>query len=275
MSATESLVPSPSSRHGCQVHNTLLCLSADWQWSSVVVVSLQVPLSASMSPVRLHSSNPNLCAELVDFQPPVSRLTDSVECASDYIKLQEEFCTIAQKGRQVGSVHDCSASSLDNLIKQPVCSSYRLLPCYTCLAFIFPEINNLLSKCLVLSVCSPLSAEVGLQHSGHRERKDQTDSVWPGAVRPVGPDQLSQEVSVTGNELCSTITHVASLFLPSVRVSWSELSSLVSLNSNPFCTCHVRGYALTGLSDETHELQLIPSSHTNHYQKRRCVEIRA
>lgn len=59
----------------------------------------QVPLSASMSPVRLHSSNPNLCAELVDFQPPVSRLTDSVECASDYIKLQEEFCTIAQKGQ--------------------------------------------------------------------------------------------------------------------------------------------------------------------------------
>ncbi|XP_035507177.1 oxysterol-binding protein-related protein 6 isoform X4 [Scophthalmus maximus] len=58
---------------------------------------MQVPLSASMSPVRLHSSNPNLCAELVDFQPPVSRLTDSVECASDYIKLQEEFCTIAQK----------------------------------------------------------------------------------------------------------------------------------------------------------------------------------
>ncbi|KAM9710150.1 oxysterol-binding protein-related protein 6 isoform 4-T4 [Menidia menidia] len=58
---------------------------------------MQVPLSASMSPVRLHSSNPNLCAELVDFQPPVSRLTDSMEYASDYIKLQEEFCTIAQK----------------------------------------------------------------------------------------------------------------------------------------------------------------------------------
>ncbi|XP_029967610.1 oxysterol-binding protein-related protein 6 isoform X2 [Salarias fasciatus] len=58
---------------------------------------MQVPLSASMSPVRLHSSNPNLCAELVDFQPPVSRLTDSVDCASDYIKLQEEFCTMAQK----------------------------------------------------------------------------------------------------------------------------------------------------------------------------------
>lgn len=61
----------------------------------------QVPLSASMSPVRLHSSNPNLCAELVDYQPPVSRLLDSVEYAeyaSDYIKLQEEFCTIAQKG---------------------------------------------------------------------------------------------------------------------------------------------------------------------------------
>ncbi|TWW80842.1 Oxysterol-binding protein-related protein 6 [Takifugu flavidus] len=60
-------------------------------------IEMQVPLSASMSPIRLHSSNPNLCAELVDFQPPVSRLTDSVECSSDYIKLQEEFCTIAQK----------------------------------------------------------------------------------------------------------------------------------------------------------------------------------
>ncbi|KAM6979214.1 oxysterol-binding protein-related protein 6 isoform 2-T2 [Tautogolabrus adspersus] len=58
---------------------------------------MQVPQSASMSPVRLHSSNPNLCAELVDFQPPVSRLTDSVDCASDYIKLQEDFCIISQK----------------------------------------------------------------------------------------------------------------------------------------------------------------------------------
>uniref|UniRef100_A0A8D0CWX9 Oxysterol-binding protein n=1 Tax=Sander lucioperca TaxID=283035 RepID=A0A8D0CWX9_SANLU len=61
------------------------------------IICTTVPLSASLSPVRLHSSNPNLCAELVDFQPPVSRLTDSVECDSDYIKLQEEFCTIAQK----------------------------------------------------------------------------------------------------------------------------------------------------------------------------------
>ncbi|XP_077583813.1 oxysterol-binding protein-related protein 6 isoform X2 [Stigmatopora nigra] len=58
---------------------------------------IQVPLSSSMSPIRLHSSNPNLCAEMGDFQAPVSRLVDSVECTSDYIKLQEEFCTIAQK----------------------------------------------------------------------------------------------------------------------------------------------------------------------------------
>uniref|UniRef100_A0A3B4W9Z3 Oxysterol-binding protein n=1 Tax=Seriola lalandi dorsalis TaxID=1841481 RepID=A0A3B4W9Z3_SERLL len=75
-------------------------LNRRWRTKSVgkdAKFQLQVPLSASMSPVRLHSSNPNLCAELVDFQPPVSRLTDSVECASDYIKLQEEFCTIAQK----------------------------------------------------------------------------------------------------------------------------------------------------------------------------------
>uniref|UniRef100_A0A674NV32 Oxysterol-binding protein n=1 Tax=Takifugu rubripes TaxID=31033 RepID=A0A674NV32_TAKRU len=75
-------------------------LNRRWRTKSVgkdAKFQLQVPLSASMSPIRLHSSNPNLCAELVDFQPPVSRLTDSVECSSDYIKLQEEFCTIAQK----------------------------------------------------------------------------------------------------------------------------------------------------------------------------------
>uniref|UniRef100_A0A672I369 Oxysterol-binding protein n=1 Tax=Salarias fasciatus TaxID=181472 RepID=A0A672I369_SALFA len=75
-------------------------LNRRWRTKSVgkdAKFQLQVPLSASMSPVRLHSSNPNLCAELVDFQPPVSRLTDSVDCASDYIKLQEEFCTMAQK----------------------------------------------------------------------------------------------------------------------------------------------------------------------------------
>ncbi|XP_061647283.1 oxysterol-binding protein-related protein 6 isoform X3 [Phyllopteryx taeniolatus] len=66
-------------------------------FADMQVENTRVPLSSSMSPVRLHSSNPNLCAEMGDFQPPVSRLTDSVECTSDYIKLQEEFCTIAQK----------------------------------------------------------------------------------------------------------------------------------------------------------------------------------
>uniref|UniRef100_A0A7N6C0M4 Oxysterol-binding protein n=1 Tax=Anabas testudineus TaxID=64144 RepID=A0A7N6C0M4_ANATE len=75
-------------------------LNRRWRTKSVgkdAKFQLQVPLSASMSPVRLHSSNPNLCAELVDCQTPVTRLTDSVECTSDYVKLQEEFCTIAQK----------------------------------------------------------------------------------------------------------------------------------------------------------------------------------
>lgn len=87
-------------------------LNRRWRTKSVgkdAKFQLQVPLSASMSPVRLHSSNPNLCAELVDFQPPVSRLTDSVECASDYIKLQEEFCTIAQK------VHSLLKSSFNTV----------------------------------------------------------------------------------------------------------------------------------------------------------------
>uniref|UniRef100_A0A673HKM0 Oxysterol-binding protein n=1 Tax=Sinocyclocheilus rhinocerous TaxID=307959 RepID=A0A673HKM0_9TELE len=59
--------------------------------------ALKVPLSASMSQVRLHSSNPNLYAELADFQTPVPRLTDSIDSAGDYIKLQEDFCIVAQK----------------------------------------------------------------------------------------------------------------------------------------------------------------------------------
>ncbi|KTF90969.1 hypothetical protein cypCar_00025066, partial [Cyprinus carpio] len=57
----------------------------------------KVPLSASMSQVCLHASNPNLCVELADFQTPVTRLTDSIDSASDYIKLQEDFCIVAQK----------------------------------------------------------------------------------------------------------------------------------------------------------------------------------
>ncbi|KAK1165640.1 oxysterol-binding protein-related protein 6-like isoform X1 [Acipenser oxyrinchus oxyrinchus] len=75
-------------------------LSRRWRTKSVskdTKMQLQIPLSASMTPVRLHSSNPNLCADLVDFQPPVSRLAGTLECATDYIKLQEEFCLIAQK----------------------------------------------------------------------------------------------------------------------------------------------------------------------------------
>ncbi|XP_052004694.1 oxysterol-binding protein-related protein 6 isoform X1 [Xyrauchen texanus] len=58
---------------------------------------IQVPLSASMSQMRLHSSNPNLCVELADFQTPVMHLTDSINSTSDYIKLQEDFCIVAQK----------------------------------------------------------------------------------------------------------------------------------------------------------------------------------
>ncbi|XP_075036653.1 oxysterol-binding protein-related protein 6 isoform X2 [Mixophyes fleayi] len=57
---------------------------------------MQVPLSASMSPVRLHASNPNLYAD-VEFQNPPSHITDALEFASDYTKLQEEFCVLAQK----------------------------------------------------------------------------------------------------------------------------------------------------------------------------------
>lgn len=63
----------------------------------ICIFPFQVPFSATMSPVRLHSSNPNLCAD-IEFQTPPSHLTDPLESSTDYTKLQEEFCLIAQKG---------------------------------------------------------------------------------------------------------------------------------------------------------------------------------
>ncbi|XP_074823771.1 oxysterol-binding protein-related protein 6 isoform X2 [Natator depressus] len=59
-------------------------------------VATTVPFSATMSPVRLHSSNPNLCAD-IEFQTPPSQVADPLECSMEYIKLQEEFCLMAQK----------------------------------------------------------------------------------------------------------------------------------------------------------------------------------
>ncbi|XP_054236702.1 oxysterol-binding protein-related protein 6 isoform X4 [Indicator indicator] len=70
-----------------------------WRTKSVskdAKIQLQVPFSATMSPVRLHSSNPNLCAD-IEFQTPPSHVTDSLECSTEYMKLQEEFCLMAQK----------------------------------------------------------------------------------------------------------------------------------------------------------------------------------
>uniref|UniRef100_A0A8C3Y4W7 Oxysterol-binding protein n=1 Tax=Catharus ustulatus TaxID=91951 RepID=A0A8C3Y4W7_CATUS len=59
-------------------------------------VATTVPFSATMSPVRLHSSNPNLCAD-IEFQAPQSHVADPLECSTEYMKLQEEFCLMAQK----------------------------------------------------------------------------------------------------------------------------------------------------------------------------------
>uniref|UniRef100_A0A452HH71 Oxysterol-binding protein n=1 Tax=Gopherus agassizii TaxID=38772 RepID=A0A452HH71_9SAUR len=59
-------------------------------------VATTVPFSATMSPVRLHSSNPNLCVD-IEFQTPPSQVADPLECSMEYIKLQEEFCLMAQK----------------------------------------------------------------------------------------------------------------------------------------------------------------------------------
>ncbi|XP_018091434.1 oxysterol-binding protein-related protein 6 isoform X1 [Xenopus laevis] len=70
-----------------------------WRTKSVskdAKIQLQVPHSASMTPVRLHASNPNLYAD-IEFQNPPSHVVDALEFASDYTKLQEEFCLIAQK----------------------------------------------------------------------------------------------------------------------------------------------------------------------------------
>ncbi|XP_034990457.1 oxysterol-binding protein-related protein 6 isoform X6 [Zootoca vivipara] len=70
-----------------------------WRTKSVskdAKIQLQVPFSATMSPVRLHSSNPNLCAD-IEFQPPPSHASDPLESSTDYLKLQEEFCLMAQK----------------------------------------------------------------------------------------------------------------------------------------------------------------------------------
>ncbi|XP_060112894.1 oxysterol-binding protein-related protein 6 isoform X2 [Heteronotia binoei] len=70
-----------------------------WRTKSVskdAKIQLQVPFSATMSPVRLHSSNPNLCAD-IEFQTPPSHVSDPLDSSMDYIKLQEEFCLMAQK----------------------------------------------------------------------------------------------------------------------------------------------------------------------------------
>ncbi|KAM9380708.1 oxysterol-binding protein-related protein 6 isoform 4-T4 [Phaethornis superciliosus] len=70
-----------------------------WRTKSVskdAKIQLQVPFSATMSPVRLHSSNPNLCAD-IEFQTPPSHVADPLEGSTEYMKLQEEFCLMAQK----------------------------------------------------------------------------------------------------------------------------------------------------------------------------------
>ncbi|XP_064419729.1 oxysterol-binding protein-related protein 6 isoform X2 [Latimeria chalumnae] len=74
--------------------------SRRWRTKSVSKdskIQLQVPLSATMSPVHLHSSHPNLYGDIVELQAPPSRLADCLESTTDYTKLQEEFCLIAQK----------------------------------------------------------------------------------------------------------------------------------------------------------------------------------
>lgn len=121
-----------------------LCLGSLLSHCSLCV--FQVPLSASMSQVRLHSSNPNLCAELADFQTPVTRLTDSIDNASDYIKLQEDFCVIAQKGKQ--NLH-ASVSSTSHRIY----IVFKTITKKTCLLCFFAGMNQSYESVLLVN-CS-------------------------------------------------------------------------------------------------------------------------
>eukprot|EP00062_Callorhinchus_milii_P005904 gi/632945849/ref/XP_007888266.1/ PREDICTED: oxysterol-binding protein-related protein 6 isoform X2 [Callorhinchus milii] len=74
--------------------------SRRWRTKSVSKdgkMQLQVPSCATLSPVRLHASNPNLSAENEENPPQPSPPADSPDSSADYTKLQEEFCHIAQK----------------------------------------------------------------------------------------------------------------------------------------------------------------------------------
>ena len=90
----------------------------------ICVLPFQVPFSATMSPVRLHSSNPNLCAD-IEFQTPPSHLTDPLESSMDYTKLQEEFCLIAQKGNNKYNVPLREALFLDGKLPFILLSLFR------------------------------------------------------------------------------------------------------------------------------------------------------
>lgn len=94
-----------------------------------------------MSPVRLHSSNPNLCAELADYQTPVARLTDSMEGAGDYIKLQEDFCLIAQKGIVLYCIYQTVWRELGRLmVSEGALSTEDSIVRETCICLCYAEI---------------------------------------------------------------------------------------------------------------------------------------
>lgn len=114
-----------------------------------------------------------------------------------------------------------------------------------------------------LPFCSALSPEVGLQHSGYRERKDQTDPVGPGPVGPVGPDQLTQEVPVTGNQI--VITHIHHFtYRCQLNQDIVYLSLLVCLLLCCITTLNGRRRQETDTTMALLELQLIQHSRANY-----------
>lgn len=182
-------------------------------------ISRQVPLSASMSPVRLHSSNPNLCAELVDCQTPVTRLTDSVECTSDYVKLQEEFCTIAQKGRwaarRAGETQYVSMLILQDALLNSVTFSYcafshsfHMLWCYCTVT-------------LLCNLCNDLFSCLGAVHSLLKSAFN-TVAIEKEKIKQILCDQDQSDQSAQISSLRKSLSQVMSCQWPLFRMPLSS-----------------------------------------------------
>lgn len=107
-----------------------------------------------MSPVRLHSSNPNLCAD-IEFQAPPSHVTDPLECSTEYMKLQEEFCLMAQKGSWRCQAFPVMCFSVVFLYC-PCLTMARAFICivWSCISFLAVQVAYTKGTCIILLIFS-------------------------------------------------------------------------------------------------------------------------